>query len=58
MADFLDSLGNALSNRFSNRSNEVLNYLNNPAQAVQDRVEAATTATTYGAGAGRNGVWA
>lgn len=53
MADFLDAVGNALTNRFSNRSNEILNVLNNPTQYVQDRVENATTATNYGAGAGR-----
>jgi hypothetical protein len=53
MADFLDALGTALSNRISNRSQDVLNVLNNPTDYIQNRVENATTATNYGAGAGR-----
>jgi hypothetical protein len=53
MADFFNALGDALSNRISNRGQDVLNVLNNPTDYIQNRVEGATTATNYGAGAGR-----
>jgi hypothetical protein len=51
MADFLDAVGSAVSNRFSNRANDMLNIMNNPSQYMQNRVDEAagvnTTSTQY-----------